>query len=271
MRTFAIHGALFAALTLMVACEASREPQPARDPVSANNPMPQEPASHPEVQQPAVGSGGTQQPLNDPERQGSSFQSPQAQQPFNQTTPQKPLIDAPQGGPGMTDKSAKLSDGQILGVIAAANDGEIQLGELAKKKAASNDVKQFAQMMVNHHTDAQNKGRTTQGKAKVQADESDASMHVKNEGQSAMTQLRDQTGKDFDRLYIDTMVRAHKDVLDTLDKQASPNAQNADVKALVTTIRKNVADHLQKAEQIQKKLEGPQTAPTEQKKTNEKK
>src|SRR5690606_1456476 len=57
------------------------------------------------------------------------------------------------------------------------------------------------------------------------------------------------------RLYIDTQVRMHKDVLESLDNRVIPAISNGEIKSTVTQMRRQISDHLTKAEGIQKKLD----------------
>ncbi|MBS2012087.1 MAG: DUF4142 domain-containing protein [Deltaproteobacteria bacterium] len=153
-----------------------------------------------------------------------------------------------------------LSDAEITGVTSAANTGEIEMAELAKKNATNADVKSFAAMMITHHREAETKGKTVATKAKISPSESEASSHLKNDVSSAIDALKNQKGKDFDRAYIESQVKAHKDVLDIIDNKLLPAAQNADLKNHLGDVRKSVAMHLAKAEEIQQKLDKQSTS-----------
>lgn len=193
----------------------------------------------------------------DPSPQTSALGDPTPQRPFSDPQPQKPLFPADdnQVEPQNQAKTAKLNDGQILAVARVANDGELQMAELARKNAKSNDVKQFAAMMISHHRDVMTKERQVQDKAKVQVEENDVSTEVKREAEGAISTLRNQSGDEFDRGYVDAQVRIHKDVLDTIDQRLLPNARSADVKSHLTEMRRTVASHLARAESLQKKLD----------------
>lgn len=264
MRTHFKTGLVLVVFGALAAC-GRPEPQSPHDPISGNNPKPQQAINDPKPQQSNMpvehgpqqstfGSGGPQQ---------SAMGTPESQKPLTEPTPQKPIF-----GEDRDDKQAKqekpLNDGEIMGVIVTTNTGEIDMANLAKKNATSKDVKDFAAMMLSQHTDAQNKAKNVQGKAKVQTEPNDVSSHVKSEAETAMTNLRDKKGAEFDRLYIDTQVRAHQDVLDTIDNKLLPNAKSADVKSYVSEVRQHVAMHLSKAKDIQKKID-PTTAAAHEK------
>ncbi|HEY8073822.1 MAG TPA: DUF4142 domain-containing protein [Labilithrix sp.] len=185
------------------------------------------------------GSGGPQKPFYGP---GLSSADDQA----GSATTNQGTMNAKQ--------VTNLSDGEILAIETAANTGEIQMAELARKQGKSAQVKDFASMMITHHRDAQTKAKAIEKKDKLTAKEDDTSQKLKSDVSSMMSDLRSKKGSDFDSSYIDDQVKAHRDVLDIVDNQLIPSVQSSDLKSHLTDVRKTVADHLQKAEDIQSKL-----------------
>jgi putative membrane protein len=147
-----------------------------------------------------------------------------------------------------------LNDGEIIGVAIAANKGEIQMAEVAAKRATRADVKQFAAMMKTHHTQGLQKAKSVETKTKLTAADSEVTQQLDAETQAAMKDLRDKDGIAFDRAYMDSQVKAHADLLGTIDRRLVPGASHGDVKTLLTEMRRVVSDHLTAAEDIQKKL-----------------
>ena len=263
MRIFVKHGALAAAVaaaTLAIGCADSQ--RQVRDPASAD-PQPQSAFSDPTVQPAndpiANNHNAPRQPLTDPEPQRSTLETPTPQTPLlTGHEPQKPFY-----GPGTSPPESQvlaktekpLSDAEVVGVTAAANDGEVQMAELAIKKANAPDVKQFAGMMKSHHQNALQKGKTLQSKTKLEAAESDVTAYLKADTDKTVKELRDKDGKAFDRAYMDAQVKAHKDVLTVIDNRLIPSSNNGEVKSMLIEMRRSVADHLVKAENIQKKMD----------------
>jgi putative membrane protein len=72
--------------------------------------------------------------------------------------------------------------------------------------------------------------------------------------ESEMTALKSAAkGAEFDRVYIEQEIAAHKAVLDLADKAGS-QAQNEQLKALIEQARPVIEKHLEQAEAIQGKL-----------------
>jgi putative membrane protein len=154
-----------------------------------------------------------------------------------------------QGGMGMA-----LSDPQIVAIADAANKGEVDEAKLAVKKAKDPQVKQFAQMMLTDHGDALNKTKQLSSQLNITPETTQTSTQLQTDSQNAISSLSGQSGADFDKAYIDLQVKDHQQVLNDLDTKLIPSAHNADLKKQLTDLRPKIAEHLQKAQQIQQKL-----------------
>lgn len=55
----------------------------------------------------------------------------------------------------------RMPANDIAGIVATANEGEIQQGQAALSAASAAEVREFAQMMVNDHTSALSSARDT--------------------------------------------------------------------------------------------------------------
>ena len=62
------------------------------------------------------------------------------------------------------------------------------------------------------------------------------------------------SGAAFDRAYVDHEVAYHQAVLDAMDSTLIPNAQNAELKALLVKVRPAFVAHLEHAKHIQAAL-----------------
>lgn len=241
MRTSMKLGLITGSFTVLFAC-GSGESQPVREP---------------SVKAEDMKSGDPALSNRPPQTASNPLGDPKPQEAFSDPSVQKPTIAGGAPGSSLQAKEEKvLSDAEVVTVALTVNEGEIQLAELAKKNATSQDVKQFAAMMITHHSAAAQKEKTLMTKATLTRAETDTSRTLKSDGESALSRLKNEKGKDFDKSYIDQQVKAHQDVLAVVDNQLLPSAKNADVKAHVTEIRRTVSDHVQKAEAIQKKLGG---------------
>lgn len=205
--------------------------------------------------------GGDDKPAADPSAQASATPPP-APAPVDTTPPPAPA-PAPVDTTPAKPAEVPLTDAQIVGFTSAANNGEIDMANLAQKQGTSADVKGFASMMLSQHKDMEAKGKALATKAKITPADSDATTALKSDVTSTIDSLKGQKGKDFDKAYIAANVKAHTDVLAAFDNKLIPAAQNADLKTLLTDARGHVAAHLDKAKEIQAKMDAaPAAAPT---------
>jgi putative membrane protein len=267
MRTILKHGLCAAAAMALFAC-GRPTPQEANNPL-AGRPTPQAPitshspqrANDPfagsdnrhSAQSSTIGSHGPQQP---------GLTTPGPQQAASDPSPQTSIWGEPKSGENQPAPKEPLTENEILAVAAAANNGEIQMGELGRQKAQSSEVKQFAAMMVQHHRESMNKGKKLLGEER-QLEDNRVSKEIRDHSNQSMATLRNESGKEFDRNFMNAQVRSHQKVLEVIDNRLMPNAEDPKVKSHLSSMRKNVAMHLAKAEDIQKKLD-PETAKTVQ-------
>ena len=150
--------------------------------------------------------------------------------------------------------STTFTDEEIAAIVATVDSGEIEEGKLAQKKAKDARVKKFAATMVNHHSSSSTKQNDMMKKTKLSPSENSTSRELKTDGQNTIESLKNQTGTDFDKAYIDAQVREHQKVLTMLDDKLIPQAKSSELKAHLQTVRSTVDSHLREAMDIQKTL-----------------
>jgi putative membrane protein len=146
---------------------------------------------------------------------------------------------------------SKINDAQIAAVAVAANQVDIDAGKLALSKSKNEEVKKFAQTMVTDHSGAIKAATNLVTKLKVTPQENDTSKALVKGGQEARAKLSKLDGAAFDKAYLDNEVAYHGTVVKALDDTLIPNAQNADLKALLTSVRGVAAAHMDHAKQLQ--------------------
>jgi len=144
-----------------------------------------------------------------------------------------------------------INDAQIAHIVVTANSVDSAAGMLAEKKGATKAVKDFGKTMVTDHGGVNKQAVALVTKLNVTPEDNDTSKQLKSGGDTNLAKLQGLSGKAFDKEYIDHEVAFHQAVLDALDKTLIPNAQNADLKALLEKVRPAVAAHLDMAKKIQ--------------------
>jgi putative membrane protein len=148
----------------------------------------------------------------------------------------------------------KPTDPQIAAIVVAANQVDIDAGKLAQSKTKDPAVKGFAQQMITDHTGVNKSATDLVKKLNVKPEPNDSSKGLIADGQKKQKELKKLNGAEFDKAYVDHEVAYHQSVLDTIDKTLIPNAQNAELKDLITKVRPNIAAHLEHAKQLSASL-----------------
>jgi putative membrane protein len=153
-----------------------------------------------------------------------------------------------------SDEGAKPSDPQIVGIVSPANQIDIDGAKLALKKTKNDQVKQFAQQMIDDHTKLQQSVDDLAKKLNVKAEPSATSKSLHTAAAAEMKKLRALRGKAFDKAYMDHEVAFHQQVIDAAGKVLIPNAQNAELKSALEGAAPLLQGHLDHAKQIQSSL-----------------
>lgn len=134
--------------------------------------------------------------------------------------------------------------------VEAGNGGmaEVAMAQLAQQKATSPDVKAFAAQMITDHTKANDKLMALAKQKNVTLPAAPS-----NEEQKIMDDLSKKFGKDFDKGYVEAMVKDHdKDV--KLFTDASKDLKDADLKAYAATTLPTLKMHQTMIKAIDKKI-----------------
>jgi len=163
------------------------------------------------------------------------------------------------GAAGLQAQSAAAADAaptdpQIASIVGTANQVDIDAGKLAKSKASSKEVKDFAERMITDHTSVNKSAKDLVTKLHVTPESNPTSESLKKGGEQNVANLKKLSGAAFDRAYIDHEVTYHQAVLDAVDNTLIPNAQNAELKALLVKVRPAFVAHLEHAKKIQASL-----------------
>ena len=152
--------------------------------------------------------------------------------------------------------AGQLSDANIVALLDEANMADSASGAYAMGKATNPDVKAFAKLMMGEHHALRAQGQQLAKRLNV-TPELPANDPLKPAAASEMAALRAAPkGAQFDRTYIEQEIGMHKAVLDLAGK-AHGAAQNAELKKLIEQARPVIEKHLDRAEEIQKKLGKP--------------
>lgn len=141
-------------------------------------------------------------------------------------------------------KSLSKSDQRYFQELARSNLAEIQTGKLAQGKAASEEVKQYGQRMVADHTTMLEEQRTLARTKSVSLPAAPDDKH-----QQAFKRLESMSGAEFDRAFMEQMVKDHENAL-RLVKDIAAKADDPDLQALGKKAVPEIQKHLEKAQSL---------------------
>lgn len=148
-------------------------------------------------------------------------------------------------------------DRAAFAVMNAANDGEVQVGQLAQGKATADSVKDFAQEMVDEHTATKERQGQLASRLGIAPQDNANSQKLRSDAAATLDMLQRLSGDPFDRAYIDSQVTMHTSVMNLIDGTLVPSVQNSEVRADLLQTRSDVSMHLQRARELQSMLANP--------------
>jgi putative membrane protein len=146
------------------------------------------------------------------------------------------------------------TDAQIAAIVVTANQVDIDAGNLAKERAKSKEVQDFAVRMITDHGGVNQQATELAGKLHLTPEPNPTSESLKKGGEENVAALKKLDGAAFDKAYVDHEVAYHEQVLAAVDKTLIPNAKNAELKALLEKSRPVFVSHLEHAKRLQASL-----------------
>jgi|SRR5690554_1515930 len=134
--------------------------------------------------------------------------------------------------------------------VKAADSGlaEVNASEIAQQKAQDQRVKDFAAMMVQDHTKANEELKGIAANKNITLPTAPGEDHL-----SKISDLNSYTGADFDREYMDLMVDNHEKAV-SLFEDAAEDAEDAELKAYAAKTLPALRKHLEQAKALEEAL-----------------
>jgi len=140
------------------------------------------------------------------------------------------------------------ADARYFNRLATMNMAEIEAAKLAASKASSAEVKHFArEILVGHEQELDELRQVAARKGAQLPTEPDA------RHRAALKRLQAAAGAQFDKAYIDQMVKDHE-AADKLSRNVARRAQDPDLKALAKKTSSRMKEHLLSARRIEASL-----------------
>jgi putative membrane protein len=138
---------------------------------------------------------------------------------------------------------------EVVTEIADGGMYEVQLATMALTKATSARVKEFAQMMVDDHTKANNELKAMASRKNI----------ILPDVMSEKTQKKyydleqKEKGNEFDKKFIDQMVKDHKEDIDSFEDLAE-ETKDSELQTWASGKLPALKHHLEEAQRIQEEL-----------------
>jgi len=147
-----------------------------------------------------------------------------------------------------TDSTANAQEDDAEAVVEIASGGmmEVELAKIAVEKATSSQVKSFAKMLVTDHTKANEELKALATSKNITLPSSLSDKH-----QKMLNDISEESGKKFDKEYMNMMVKDHKDDIDKFQKIAD-KGNDAEIKAFASKTLPVLIHHREEAEKIEK-------------------
>jgi putative membrane protein len=174
--------------------------------------------------------------------------SMQQQPTTSQTQPgTNPMNQNPDMNPNNANGQTTPADRMFVENALKGGMAEVQLGQLALQKSNNDDVKQFAQRMIDDHTKLGDQMKPVAQQIGVKMPDGPS-----KKDKATMAKLQALSGDAFDKAYIKDMVKDHKTDLNDFKMEAQ-NGSNPAVKDAANQGSQLISQHLQMIEQIAQK------------------
>jgi putative membrane protein len=164
-------------------------------------------------------------------------------------SPRKPVPRAPVTT-SATVPAPALTDAQIVAVTGTASSAEVEQGQLAVATATSPRVRAFAHHMIRAHSEMLKDQSQLEQRLRLTPEPNDTSSKLLHDATQTIDQLKNRSGPDFDRAYMASQVKEHKELLNTIDTRLLPNAHDPALRDALRDMRAKTKSHLDEAQDI---------------------
>jgi putative membrane protein len=147
----------------------------------------------------------------------------------------------------------RKKDSEALGWLIVVDQGEIDMGKAAKARKLDPQVIEFAELMIEDHSKNLSKTKAVAKKLHIEPSKNDDAKKLEENGKEKLKDLSKEDDNKFQKEYVDEMVKGHKDALDGVEDKEKDVSK--DLKEHFTQSKAHVAKHLDKAKELQKKLD----------------
>lgn len=160
-----------------------------------------------------------------------------------------PATSAVAAAPTTTTSPESAED--ALAQVAAVDSHEVAAAEQARAKQVTGAVLEYANLLHREHATNLEAGKALAAELGARTASSPAADALREKGRAELAALDAKSGKDYEKAYIDAMVKGHTEALALLDDRLVPSAKNEATRNFLTNSRDHVAMHLERAKELQ--------------------
>lgn len=148
----------------------------------------------------------------------------------------------------------RVTEANVVAIILAANNTDLSYARLVPARAASPEVKAFAQRMTTDHTLLNSRVNDIASRNRITAEDDAISLDFRDHSAARRDILRELAGARFDSTYAANEVQYHQELLAAIDGVLVPSSRNAELREFVMNLKPAVSAHLAHAEQMRATL-----------------
>jgi putative membrane protein len=153
-----------------------------------------------------------------------------------------------------TTAAVSSDDRRFVGEAAESGMAEVAHSRLALQRAASDDVKRFAQRMIDDHTKAdQELARLATSKGVPLPQGAADRPQLQGKHREMYERLARLSGAEFDREFMRNQVKMHNEAVSLFEREAG-GSKDADLKAFAARTMPTLREHQQMARDISTKV-----------------
>jgi putative membrane protein len=143
------------------------------------------------------------------------------------------------------EKRTKVTDREFVTEVAGGGLAEVKLGELAKERAASPEVRKFGERMIDDHNRANQELMALLRKKGMDV----STKEMPKKAQETFDRLSQLKGAEFDRAYIKDMLKDHREDV-ALFEAMSKSGSDPDLRAFAIKTLPTLREHYQLARKL---------------------
>ncbi|MDH4567588.1 DUF4142 domain-containing protein [Pseudomonas sp. BN414] len=137
----------------------------------------------------------------------------------------------------------EISAQDFVDQASAAGMAEVEAGKLALEKGTSSKVKEFARMMVDEHTAANQQLKALASKHDLEVADAPG---LSEQAKAKILEMRDSDS--FDKAYANNQVESHKAAVELF--QTAANSEDEAIRAFAVKTLPKLEEHLKMAQQL---------------------